>query len=117
MLEITERKESNKMGNIKKIGIALVIFGAFVPSVLYPFATITSSGTAMKVLLATKGSQHEFRLNDLVVVFKKGKWIKEGKYKGHYEGRVSVTYPYLIAFAITIVFVGFSLIALTRKQP
>jgi len=106
------------MSKSKKVGILLIIIGVFIPSVLYPFATLTISATLIKIAFATRGAQYEQRLSDLEVVFKKGYGIagySEGKIAVP-EGRIAVPYRYIVAFGITIAFVGISFVALSRKK-
>jgi len=104
------------MWNLRKVGIILIIVGTFIPSVLYPFAKPTTSASIMQIALGSKGITYEPRLNDLEIVFKKGKWHKDGKNTGHFEGRIAVPYHYTIAAGITAAFLGIALMALTGKK-
>ena len=127
------------MSKSKKVGIILIIVGAFIPSVLYPFATLTTDATLMKVVLATKGGLYKPRLNDLEIVLRKSdeplseigvEEKRELKYLGPIEEnpylkidqykvpqkKVAVPYNYIVALGITITFVGISFVALSRKK-
>lgn len=104
------------MTKLKRMGIIVIIAGAFIPSVLYPFTTLTRSATVLQIALGSRGGVYQPRLNDLEIVLKKGTWIKDGTYQGHYEGRITISYHYIIAGGITIVFLGIGLIALARKK-
>lgn len=99
------------MSKFKRIGIFVIIVGAFIPSVLYPFTSLTTSATVMKIALGSKGVVYQPRLNDLEVVLKKGNW-----YKSHYEGRIAIPYHYTLAIGITVAFMGIGLIALAGKK-
>lgn len=100
------------MSKLKRVGIIFIVVGAFIPSVLYPFASLTSHGTKMQVILASKGAAYELRLNDLEIVLKEGVLIKGGSSEAYYEGRVVIPYQYTLAIGITIAFLGISIIAL-----
>lgn len=104
------------MTKLKKLGIIVIIAGAFIPSILYPFASLTRSAILMQFALGSKGAVYQPRLNDLEVVLKKGNWIKDGNYQGHYEGRIAIPYHYTLALGITIAFLGIGLVALTGKK-
>jgi len=104
------------MWGLKRVGIALIIVGAFFPSVLYPFARPTTSASLMQIALATKGVRYEPRLNNLEIVIKKGEWEKTGKNTGHFEGRIAVPYHYTVAAGVTAAFIGVCLMALTGKS-
>ena len=97
----------------RKVGILLIIIGIFIPSVFYPFTTLTRSASIMKIILASKGSLYKPALEDLKVVLVKGDWKKDNNDNGHYEGRITVPYGYIIALGITLVFFGIGLIALS----
>ena len=104
------------MTKLKRMGIIVIIAGAFIPSVLYPFTTLTTSATLMQIAFGSKGVVYQPRLNQLEIVLKKGDWIKDGTYQGHHEGRIAIPYHYIIASGITIAFLGIGLIALTGKK-
>lgn len=104
------------MTKLKKLGIIVIIVGVFIPAILYPFTSLSSSAMLMQVLFATKGVVYQPGLKDLEVVLKNGNWIREGDYIGHYEGRIAIPYRYTLALGITIAFLGIALVALTGKK-
>jgi hypothetical protein len=104
------------MTKLKKLGIIIIIVGVFIPSILYPFTSYTSSASLMQVVFATKGIVYQPGFRDLEVVLKGGHWIREGDYKGHYEGRIAIPYHYTLAVGITIAFLGIALVTLTGKK-
>ena len=88
------------------------MMGAFIPSVLYPFSSLTPSAAVMQVVFATRGALYNPRLNDLEVVIKQGNFIKIG----HYEGHIAVPYHYIVASGVMIAFLGISLVALIGRK-
>ena len=77
----------------KQFGVLLIIVGAFIPSILYPFTSITTSATLAKVAFAMKGVSYDTSLQDLEIVLVKGEWMKDSKNGGgHYEGRLALPY-------------------------
>lgn len=104
------------MNKARKIGLFLVLIGFFIPSILYPFTSLTVEATLTKVAFAMRGVLYDTNLGDLEVVLVKGAWKQEEGYKGHFEGRSAIPYKYTIAFGIALVFIGISLIALSRKE-
>jgi hypothetical protein len=104
------------MSGLKRMGLLFIIAGAFIPSVLYPFATPTTSATLMQLALSNQGGLYQPRLNQLEIVFKEGTWIKEANKEGYHKGRIAIPYHYTIAGGITIAFLGIALIAITNKK-
>ena len=104
------------MSKLKRIGIIFIVVGVFIPSVLYPFTSLTTDATLLQAAFGSRGVVYEPRLNDLGIVLKKGNWIKGGNHQGHYEGRIAVAYHYTLAIGITIAFIGISMIALAGKK-
>ncbi len=128
------------MNKIRRAGIILIIIGFFIPSILYPFTSVTIQALLMQVAFAKAHVYYNANhLRDLEVVFVKGVWkesqnaghsegpnsryvfedepVSKGSQNvGHFEGRYAVPYRYTIAFGITLVFIGISLFALSRKQ-
>ena len=104
------------MSKTRKIGILLIIIGFFIPSISYPFTSVTRQARLMQVAFANSGIFYDANhLRDLEVVLVKGVW-KGSQNDGHFEGRHAVPYRYTIAFGITLVFIGISLFALSRKK-
>ncbi|OGL45267.1 MAG: hypothetical protein A2W05_03955 [Candidatus Schekmanbacteria bacterium RBG_16_38_10] len=62
------------MNKLKRIGIIFIIIGAFIPSVLYPFASLTTSATLMQIFLGSKGAVYQPRLADMLATLFKGMW-------------------------------------------
>jgi hypothetical protein len=105
-----------------KGGIILIMVGAFIPSVLYPFSSLTTSAAVIQGLFASRGVLYTPRLKDLEVVMKEGNLVtkavaREGKITAidHYDGRIAVPYHYVVATGIIIAFLGIGLIALKGK--
>ncbi len=101
------------MTKLKRMGMILIIVGAFIPSVLYPFTTLTESAAVMQI---ARGGHYQPRLNELKVVLGEGTWIEMGTRDDFYKGRIVFPYHYAIASGITIAFLGIGLIALTGKK-
>ena len=81
----------------KQFGVLLIIVGVFIPSILYPFTSITTSATLAKVAFAMKGVSYDTSLQDLEIVLVKGEWKKDSKNGGgHYEGRLALPYKYTL---------------------
>ncbi len=104
------------MNKFKRIGIIAIIIGIFIPSVLYPFTSLTTSALLISGAFARNGVAYKPRLNDLEVVIKKGTWLVDKNYQGHYEGRVAIPYPYAVAFGLTVVFLGIGLVVLAGQR-
>ena len=104
------------MNKIRKVGILLIIIGFFIPSISYPFTSVTRQARLMQVAFANSGIFYDANhLRDLEVVLVEGVY-KGSQNDGHFEGRHAVPYRYTIAFSITLVFIGISFFALYRKQ-
>jgi hypothetical protein len=56
----------------KQFGVLLIIIGTFVPSILYPFTSLTHTAFLMEILFASRGVSSNTRLQDLEVVLVKG---------------------------------------------
>lgn len=99
----------------KQFGVLFIIVGAFIPSILYPFTSITTSATIVKVAFAMKGVSYDTSLQDLEIVLVKGEWKKDnGGY--HYEGRLALPYRYTMAFGILLSFIGIGFVALYKNK-
>jgi hypothetical protein len=84
------------MDRSKKIGIMLIIVGIFIPLIFYPFTELTKDvKEKADLLLAVRGVKYSPRLNELKV----GSW----------------DYPSIIAVGFISIFVGVSIIVLSRK--
>jgi hypothetical protein len=104
------------MTKLKRIGIIAIVVGVFIPSVLYPFVSVTNSATLKQIALGSRGVVYEPRMNELEIVFRKGTLIKDGYRKGRYDGRIAIPYQYTLAIGITVAFLGICLIALGGKK-
>ena len=101
----------------KQFGILLIILGAFIPSILYPFSSLSSSATLAKVAFALKGVSYDTSLQDLEIVLVKGEWKKDNKNAGgHYEGRLAIPYRYTLAFGILLAFIGIGIVAFYKER-
>jgi len=105
------------MSKARQFGILLIIIGAFIPSILYPFTSLTGDAKVTKYVFATKGISYDTRLKDLEVVLLKGEWKKDSKNDGgHYEGRLALPYRYTMAFGILLSFIGIGFVALYKNK-
>jgi len=116
-LEKIEKKDG-RMNKIKKIGIALILIGIFIPLVTYPFTTIKPSHEYRMLLVLTQGSYFKPRLSNIELVIKEGKKIKaKERYETPtYEGRVALPYNWLLSGGIFLVFCGLWLFLITGKE-
>ena len=101
-----------------RLGVLLIIIGAFIPSILYPFTSLTRSALLDQAALAMKGVSHDTGLRDLEIVLVKGEWKEDNKNDGSYdyEGRLAISYRYTVAFGILLAFIGIGLIALYKNK-
>lgn len=116
------------MTNFKRIGIIIIIVGAFIPSVLYPLTSLTPQAMLVKVALLNERVPYDSTFRDLEVVLVKGELkpapanslvdeIYTGiNYEVHFEGRIATPYKYILVFGIALVFIGISLFTLSRKE-
>jgi hypothetical protein len=101
----------------KKFGLSLIILGAFIPSILYPFTSLTGNATVKLIIFAQNGLSYDTSLKDLEVVFKKGEREKDSKNNtGQYQGRLALPYKYIIAFGILIIFIGISFVGFCKNK-
>ena len=101
----------------RQFGVVLIILGAFIPSILYPFTSITTSATLVKLAFAMKGVSYDTSLQDLEIVLMKGEWKKDSKNGGgHYEGRLALPYKYIMAFGILLFFIGIGFVAFYKNK-
>jgi len=100
----------------KIVGILLIIVGCFIPSILYPFSSITPKATLVKTLFAIKGVSYDTSLQDREIVFKKGQWKKDGSMigGGHFEGRLALPFKYTMAFGVLLSFIGIGFVAFSK---
>lgn len=111
MMKLIDRSKT------KQFGVLLIIIGAFIPSILYPFTSLTESATLAKVAFAIKGVSYDTSLQDIEIVLVKGEWEKNNKNSGsHYEGRLAIPFRYTIAFGILLVFIGIGIVALYKNK-
>jgi len=101
------------MNKANRIGILIVIFGFFIPSIMYPFTSLSPEGVLIKFAYANRGILYKANLDDLEIVLVKGEWKQTEK---HYEGRLAIPYKYFIAVGILVVFIGISIIVLTKNK-
>ena len=59
--------------NLKKFGIILVLLGAFIPSILYPFTSLTPIALLARGLSLQRGVIYKTRISDLEILIKEGK--------------------------------------------
>ncbi len=99
----------------KQFGLLLIILGAFIPSIFYPFTSLTPAGLEAKVAFAMKGISYDTRLQELEVVLVKGEWKGERR-GGYYEGRIAIPYRYPMALGILLAFIGIGIVAFYKNR-
>jgi CheY-like chemotaxis protein len=101
----------------KQYGILLIILGIFIPSILYPFTSLTSRAAAVKAVSILKGVYYDTTLRDLEIVIVEGEWKTTNNNKSSkFEGHVAIPYKYAVALGIILIFVGVSLIIFYRNK-
>ena len=106
--------------NLRKFGIILVLLGAFIPPILYPFTSSTPLALLATGLSAQRGVIYKTRISDLEILIKEGKpklAPKENLYyfAGEYDDRLAIPYKYPLAFGIVLFFIGITLNTNMRK--
>ncbi len=79
------------MSKLKRLGILLIIIGVFIPLVAYPFTTLITKG--MIRLAPTRP-----RYLEVVIV------------------NIAIPYSYIMAFSITLAFIGIGIVALYQEK-
>ena len=111
MMKLTNKSKT------KQFGILLIIIGAFIPSILYPFASLSTSANLTKLAFAMKGVSYDTSLQDLEIVLAEGEWKKDNKNAGgHYEGRLAIPFRYSLAFGILLAFIGIGVVAFQKDR-
>ncbi|OGP82871.1 MAG: hypothetical protein A2Z08_06975 [Deltaproteobacteria bacterium RBG_16_54_11] len=93
----------------------LIIFGFFIPCVLFPFAD--SPLGPLDGYMGIKA-----KLTDYIVVLKVGKFVRgygdayQQISTGHWENRISIEYKYFIATGIVFIFAGIAGLAFSKKK-
>ena len=95
----------------KQVGILLIILGIFIPSMLYPFTSLTPEAKEFALEIGWKGGTYKTGLNDREIVFVEGE-----NEQGKYEGRLSIPYKYPIALGILLSFIGISFATFGQKE-
>jgi hypothetical protein len=90
------------MTGARKVGILIVILGAFPPSVLYPSASPTTDASILRIAFATEGVLYPTTLKDLEVVL--------------VEGKLAILFRYTLGAGVSIFFTGIAVVALSRKK-
>lgn len=80
-----------------KLGILFIILGVFIPSILYPFSSLTREATGLSFLAMNKEFTYQPNFRDLETVF-------------------AVPYKYAIAFGVIFVFLGITILAFSDKK-
>jgi len=101
----------------KRLGVLLIIIGAFIPSILYPFTSLTRDADIMKMVFGLKGGSYDTSLQDLEIVLVRGEWKENNKNGGgHFEGRLALPYKYTMAFGILLSFIGIAFVAFYKNK-
>ena len=100
--------------NLRKFGIILVLLGAFIPPILYPFTSLTPLALLATGLSAQRGVIYKTRISDLEILIKEGKPKLDPKenvyyFAGEYDDRFAIPYKYPLAFGIVLFFIGITL--------
>ena len=103
---------------LRQIGVILIIVGAFIPSILYPFTSLTKIAFLLMVGHAEKGSYYNPRINDLEIVFIKGPEPAPAPppAPAPEPEDIKMSYKYPVALGILLVFMGVSILALVRQK-
>ena len=106
--------------NLKKFGIILVLLGAFIPSILYPFTSLTPLALLARGLSLQRGEIYKTRISDLEILIKEGKPKLDPKenvyyFAGEYDDRLAIPYKYPLSFGIVLLLIGITLNANKRK--
>ena len=106
--------------NLRKFGIILVLLGAFIPSILYPFTSLTPLALLARGLSLQRGVIYKTRISDLEILIKEGKPQLDPKenvyyFAGEYDDRLAIPYKYPFVFGIVLFLIGISLNANIRK--
>lgn len=110
----------------KQFGVLLIIIGTFVPSILYPFTSLTHTAFLMEILFASRGVSSNTRLQDLEVVLVKGdsrlqgNQARENPYlkirDDHCKSRFAIPYKYIVVFGILLAFIGIGIVAFYKNK-
>lgn len=111
MLELMNKNK------VKRFGVFLIIIGAFIPSILYPFLSLSYQASFAKVSLSMRGVSYDTSIRDFEISIVKGEW-KEGNKntRGHYEGRFAIPYKYIVSFGILLAFAGICIVAFHKDR-
>jgi len=106
--------------NLRKVGIILVILGAFIPAILYPFTSLTPLALLARGLSLQRGVVYKTRINDLEILIKEGKPKLDPTeyiyyFAGEYDDRFAIPYKYPLTFGIMLFFIGITLNANMKK--
>ena len=105
----------------RQFGLTLIIVGAFIPSILYPFKSLTPTARLRTDLSASRGVTYETKIEDLQILIIEGKPKLDSRdnpnyYAGEYEGRLAIPYKYPLALGILLSFIGISFVAFGSKR-
>jgi len=97
--------------NLRKFGIILVLLGAFIPSILYPFTSLTPLALLARGLSLQRGVIYKTRISDLEILIKEGKPQLDPKenvyyFAGEYDDRLVIPYKYPLSFGIVLFLIG-----------
>jgi len=106
--------------NLRKFGIILVLLGAFIPSILYPFTSLTPLALLARGLSLQRGVIYETRISDLEILINEGKPQLDPKeyvyyFAGEYDDRLAIPYKYPLAFGMVLFLIGITLNVNMRK--
>ena len=106
--------------NLRKFGIILVLLGAFIPSILYPFTSLTPIALLARGLSLQRGVIYKTRISDLEILIKEGKPQLDPKenvyyFAGEYDDRLAIPYKYPLSFGILLFLIGITINTNKRK--
>ena len=100
----------------KQFGVLLMIVGAFIPSILYPFTSLSKKAIFLTAISAVRGGSYDTNLQDLEIVFIKGEWNTHKSKVGYFVGRFAFSYKYIMAFGILLFFIGIGIVAFCKNK-
>lgn len=128
---------TTRRGRTRQFGVYLIIIGAFIPSILYPFTSLTAPALLAETALALRGVSHSQGLRGLEIVLVEGVTDKpryrelppgtpldKPGYKGDIFDRIAsenidtplgwrlaIPYRYMVALGILLAFIGIGFVA------
>lgn len=107
------------MNKNRKLGVILLLVGLFIPTVSYPFTSINDTERLYRLISQYKEISYDsprfFNREVAIVKGKRKPNISSDLENPDYEGRIAIPYKFILAFGITITFIGLLIITLSKK--